>query len=147
MYRTRSRVGTKNVTRTGECSVNIDKFYAVQDAACSRSEMPLFSKTRSKCACNRANRGKSRKKRSFRYKTQEFQGDFSWKLTDELVREPIFSGAKKEYWMKRNRLRVTMKTLKNIRKRCYVRISRTKFEKAKISFRVENEEFAEDSRL
>lgn len=49
--------------------------------------------------------------------------------------------------MKRNRLRVTMETLKNIRKRYYVRISRTKFEKAKISFRVENEEFAEDSRL
>ena len=37
IYRTRRHVGTKNVTRTGECSVNIDKFYVVQHAACSRT--------------------------------------------------------------------------------------------------------------
>lgn len=106
MYRTRSRLGTKNVTRTGECSVNIDKLYAVQDAACSRSEMPLFSKTRSKFACNRANRGKSRKKRSFRYiKLENLKVIFRGK-TRRQTSWRYFS------W---SRDGVTMESLKNIR--------------------------------
>ena len=102
IYRTRRHVGTKNVTRTGECSVNIDKFYVVQHAACSRTNggaascfrrrvlemrvQPPSEPREKEEERERERESSHEKERIISLETARFPGDFSRQLFDSRQR-------------------------------------------------------------